>query len=410
MLKLKKFFQTNGYEFIIGLGPLLGVALGGWMTRNSVVSHQIISVTAFGAIFLLLSVLFGRVLTSRYTINSNTLRSVFTKKMYQDILRFADSNSAMKDIQYRLDIESQHAIESAHRDEVLSSEVTSMEQSLLWLRKMDTNSISFVEIMDRRSPSIIIQDLVSNVLSEIGSSTRLKINTSIAEPGCVALVEALRTYGLPIDHEFDDANGMVQAITLSSARTFAASFIPYSTVFLSSQRDRITQQYELVCPVTTEDQQILAPRDQYGRYRLENIVFPERGSGHFQQLGMKASGALAVDEGKSISLNLFKDSSDNFARILFEPIASIALETQRQTGQCGFVTTTPYAVDIVLIVNRKILGNAFDGFRQLVIYAMWQIKSDLIQKGKVKPKLFKRRDVRKAFETANEYFSDILKK
>ncbi len=410
MLKVKKFIQSNGYEFIIGLGPILGAALGGWIARNSVVSYQIIMALVFGVSFWLIFILIGRALTGRYIIKANTIRSVFTRKMHQDILRFADSNSAMIDIQNRLDTESQQAIKSARRDEVLSDEVASMEQCLIWLRKMDTNTISFVEIMDQRSPSIIIQDLVSNVLAEIGAGTRLKINNSIAEPGCVVLVETLLAYGLPIDHEFDDANGMVQAITLSSARTFSASFIPYSTVFLASGRDQITKQYELVCPITTEDQQILAPRDQYGRYRLEDIVFPERGSGHFQQLGMKASGALAVEEGKSIRLNQFKGNSDDYAKILFEPVASIALEAQRQNSQCGFVTTTPYAVDIVLIANRKILGNSFDCFRQLVIYAMWQIKSDLIQKGKVKPKLFKRQDVRKAFEVANEYFSDILKK
>jgi len=74
----------------------------------------------------------------------------------------------------------------------------------------------------------------------------------------------MRDYGVPIEHVHTDINGIQQARTLASDEEFSASFVPFLTVFLAQNKQRIIERYKYIIPVTWEDQMIIGKRNNEG--------------------------------------------------------------------------------------------------------------------------------------------------
>ena len=402
---MRRLFSTSWYDFIIGLGPILGGAVGLWIAQSADTLLQIISAAAAGALGLVLSILIARAFRPRYKIQSRKFKSVFETKLQQDIARFTDSNTAMQEAVSRMSWDSKRALRAAEFDPVLQQEVKAMEDVRVWFGLNDIATISFSDIVQPNKKRKTLLELVRKA-SEHFPKQKIRINSSIAEPGCVALVEFLKSLGLNIDHEFHDINGIVQAQTLSSSREFHASFLPLSTVFLNERRENILKRYRFTFPVTSEDQQIVSSRDPSGRFSFENVTIVKRGSGHFQWLGMQAAGSVPAGAGRIV--NLSDLGAQQRANVLYEPVASINLQTTKSANGCGFITDLPYAVDIILITSKSLSEPAREALGQLIVYAMWFLKQKLISDGQFDRALYKRKDVRKAFEDANEPFSDFL--
>lgn len=402
---MRKLFNTSWYDFIIGLGPILGGAAGLWIAQSAETLFQIFSAAAVGTLGLFLSILIARALRPRYKIESRKFRSVFETKLQQDIARFTDSNTAMQEAASRMSWDLKRALRGAELDRVLQKEVGRMEDALAWFGLNEIQNLSFSDIVQQGTKDKILSELVRKVARYFPGQA-IRINTSIAEPGCVALIEFLKSSGLSIDHEFHDINGVVQAQTLSSSREFHASLIPLSTVILNENREDILKRYKFAFPVTSEDQQIVSSRDPAGKFSFDDITIVERGSGHFQWLAMQAAGSVSADAGKVVKLSDLGEQRR--ANVLYEPVASINLQATKSANGCGFITDLPFAVDIVLLSSKSLSEPARAAIGQLIVYAMWFLKQKLISNGQLDRQLYRRKDVRKAFEDANEPFSDFL--
>lgn len=406
---MRKFLERTRYDVLVGLGPVFGGGLAGWLTRDLSSTTQIISVALGGIIFLIAFVAIAQILRPRFEIKSNSLRSVFAQKLNEDIKRFEDSDTAMRARKVKMLSDSRRVIQAADLDPLLAASTVKMKQVEKWLSDTQISEIPFTEIITKKHPDKVIRELVARV-SKATDRQPLVVNTSTVEPGCVALVEKLKSFGLRIVHEFDDINGIDQASSLISERPIAASFVPYSTIFMSEFSPAIVGRFSFMCPINTEDQQILAKRDITGRYDLSNIAVPNRGSGHFQLMVMKNAEIIDHSVGNVVDINHFSSSITNDGSILYEPVASIALETKSASEPWGFVTSDPYHVDLILVANDQILGGASSAFRQLVIFAMWVMKNEHKSNAKLAKKLYKIKPIKRAFEHSHDHLLSILRK
>ncbi len=405
-MKSPGFFTRRWFDLLCGGSAIVGALVGGLAAPSLPGVGTEVGAAVGSAVFWGAALLAGDRFRPRYLIDARTLPVLFEEKLRTDIKRFTDSNTSMDGALSRIHSHVAYMLEALECDEVFAND-EGFEQLKGWLGQVDASEISFKLVSDRRPPDVLFPQLVDKVRSAL-CARELRVNSSVVEPGCVALVEFLRGFGLPIYHEFTDINGMEQVRTLSGEREFDVSFVPISTVVLCFDRSSIVDRYRFICPVTSEDQRILSSRDHLGRFCLEQVTVPERGSGHFQILAMRGEGSLSACEVSAVDLAKFQtDPGDTV--VLFEPVASVVREVYRADYDYDFVTSTGFDVDIVLLANADALGEALIPLRQLVVAAMAAIKRlPDVDKRRMARRLYRQQGIREAFETANGHFARIM--
>ena len=187
--------------------------------------------------------------------------------------------------------------------------------------------------------------------------------------------------------------------------------IPYSTVLLSKHRTNIIERYEYLTPVTFEGQRIIGKRDINGEYNLSYVTCPERGSGHYELLTILADKQFKIDTKDTKDLLHFKNEKEiNGPIILYQPVADIYLETKRKSGKWGFLKNQSSPIDIILIVNKDDFGEGLSCFKSLVFLLFSIMKKEALHSNKNGNNLFKRNEVKNAFDNATDHFTDIVRK
>ena len=141
------------------------------------------------------------------------------KNVENDITNFYDSNTSVNEANFRMLYDSKKILSAVKGNKVFTNEVTDVNKAISWLKRGSKSKNSFVELMSREDINEVIQNLVGKIKNSINVDN-LIINSSIVEPGCLALIEKMKSLGVPIIHKYKDINGIEQARTLSSEIDF----------------------------------------------------------------------------------------------------------------------------------------------------------------------------------------------
>ena len=185
---LKGTIRESSYDIWIDMAAALGTVAAGALTYSSGPLIAIVGPAVGGITALALSVFIAKLLRPRYTIKSIKIKDVFVSKLIADVQRFCDSNTSMAASNDRMLEDSEHILGIAQHDDLIVNEVDELMQVRDWLQTGAANKISFNEIMDRGGLESVAKSLVDVVRRRM-KVERLKINSSIVEPGCVALVQ-----------------------------------------------------------------------------------------------------------------------------------------------------------------------------------------------------------------------------
>ena len=149
----------------------------------------------------------------------------------------------------------------------------------------------------------------------------------------------------------------------------------------------------------------------HGEFDLSHVVCPMRGSGHYELLTMLADKQFAINRKDTKDLSQFKGNDKNDgAIILYQPVADVYLEAKRKSGKWGFLKNLPFPIDIILIVNKKDLGEGLSCFKSLVLILLSMMKDELLYSNKEGIKLFKNHEIRNCFDEATDHFASIIRK
>ena len=203
MKKIIRAMQDSQYEIIVGLANTTGVALGSFISYSHGVIPTIIGAALGGVAFRSFIILTANLLRPRYTISYQKIKSIFILKWKKDIMNFHDSNTSINEANFRMINDSQKILAAIRGENIFKNELTEVKKTISWLEKGSKSKNSFVHLMSREDTGKYINNLVDKVV-RLMNVNELKINTSIVEPGCVALIEKMKEVGIPIVHQYND--------------------------------------------------------------------------------------------------------------------------------------------------------------------------------------------------------------